>query len=90
MKKLGSVVAVTKDGYVVVRPSIAVDQNIIGSFVFDSNMRRLGKIVDLIGRVADPRVVVKLESRDLAASIKEPMLYFVAPTKPARRRRAGR
>ena len=61
---MGFVEVVGKNGILVVRPSVNVREDLIGSLVYDSNLRRLGKVVDIIGRVDDPRLIVKLESRD--------------------------
>ncbi|WP_434730920.1 RNA-binding protein [Thermogladius sp. KZ2Tp1] len=84
MRRLGFVEVVGKNGILVVRPSVNVREDLIGSLVYDSNLRRLGKVVDIVGRVDDPRVIVKLESRDLASTIRDYNVYY----EPAQRRGA--
>ncbi|WP_440059873.1 H/ACA ribonucleoprotein complex subunit GAR1 [Thermogladius sp. 4427co] len=76
MKKLGIIEVIGREGFLVIKPSIGVREDLIGSRVYDSNLRRLGKIVDIIGRVEDPRIIVKLESKDLAATIRDYLVYY--------------
>jgi len=75
---LGFIEVVGRSGFLIVKPSVEVKGELIGSLVYDSNLRRLGKIVDVIGRVDDPRVVVKLESKGLASTIRDYNVYYQA------------
>lgn len=55
------------------------------SGVFDSSGRKLGVVIDIIGRVDDPRIVIKLIDRDLGeffAMRKERVYYTVQRRKP--------
>ncbi|MEM1628403.1 MAG: H/ACA ribonucleoprotein complex subunit GAR1/NAF1 [Desulfurococcaceae archaeon] len=79
MKELGVVETVVKDGYLVVKPILP--RNVLKTFraiVFDEKKRRIGKVMDIIGRVDDPRIVVKLEKSVMAGSITSGQhLYFL-------------
>ena len=79
MRLLGIPETYTKDGYLVVKPSVRRVLDCLGSVVFDSLGRRVGVVTDVIGRVEDPRIVVKLDSRDLGELLftKQERLYFV-------------
>jgi RNA-binding protein len=85
---LGFIEIIGRSGILIVKPSVEVRGELIGSLVYDSNLRRLGKIVDVIGRVDDPRVVVKLESKELASTIRDYNVYY-QPGKRGEYKRGG-
>ncbi|MCI4462267.1 MAG: RNA-binding protein [Thermogladius sp.] len=85
---MGFIETVGRGGILIVKPSVEVKGELIGSLVYDSNLRRLGKIVDVIGRVDDPRVVVKLESKELASTIRDYNVYY-QPGRRGEYRRGG-
>lgn len=66
MRLLGVAETYTRDGYLVVKPHVKNVSRIVYSNVVDSSGRRVGVVIDVIGRVDDPRIVVKLADRDLA------------------------
>jgi RNA-binding protein len=93
LKKLGRVEQVTRDGNLVISCETPDAPRIIGLSVYDEEMRRIGRIVDLIGRTEEPRAVVKLENPEIASTIKPGTLYYYKPVsegKPKRGRRGGR
>jgi len=73
----------TRSGYLVVKPYVKNVLECLGSTVFDSIGRRVGVVTDVIGRVDDPRVVVRLDNRDLGELLvtKQERLYFVKKTR---------
>lgn len=73
MNKLGIVEASTRDGFIVVKPVSRDVLKLVNSSVYDDNYRRIGRVVDVIGRVDDPRVIVKLENKAFKPS---PVLYY--------------
>lgn len=60
---------------------------VVNAIVYDNSMRRLGIVVDVIGRVDSPFVVVKPDTPELVEEL-EPntILYYYIP----RPRRRGR
>lgn len=92
MKKLGVAVTKTRDGLLIVKSSIRDPRKLVGSLVYDKNMTRIGKIVDVIGRVDEPYVVVKPESREVLDMIElGPVYYYVErKKKPFRGRKKGK
>jgi len=93
LKKLGRVEQVTRDGDLVISCETHDAPRIIGLSVYDEEMRRIGRIVDLIGRIEEPRAVVKLENPEIASTIKPGTLYYYKPVsegKPKRGKRGAR
>ncbi|MEM0377885.1 MAG: RNA-binding protein [Thermosphaera sp.] len=90
MKKLGRVHQVTRDGNVILVSEVADASKTLGFSVYDENMRRVGRVVDIIGRVEDPRIVVKLENPEVVASIHPGSFYYFQPPVERKPRRAGR
>ncbi len=83
MRLLGIPETHTRSGYLVVKPYVKNVLECLGSDVFDSVGRKIGVIIDVIGRVDDPRVVVRLDKRELSELLvtKQERLYFVKKTK---------
>ena len=90
MKKLGRVEQVTRDGNLVISCETPDAPRIIGLSVYDEEMRRMGRVVDLIGRVEKPRAVVKLENPEIASTIKPGALYYYKPVSEGKLRRGRR
>ncbi|WP_227410859.1 H/ACA ribonucleoprotein complex subunit GAR1 [Thermosphaera chiliense] len=90
MKKLGRVEQVTRDGNLIIICETPEASRIIGLTVYDEEMRRIGKIVDVIGRVEEPRIVVKLENLETASTVKPGTVYYYKPAPEKRPRRSGR
>jgi len=90
LRLLGIAETYTCSGYLVVKPYIKNVLRAIYSEVFDSSGRKVGRVVDVIGGVDDPRLVVKLFDRDfgeLLASRHERLYYQIMREgkKPAKR-----
>lgn len=87
MKELGVVETIVKDGYLVVKPVIA--KNVLRTFraiVLDEKGKRIGRVMDIIGRVDDPRIIVKLEKNALIELIVSGrQLYFLEKRKGEKR-----
>ncbi|MEM4718164.1 MAG: RNA-binding protein [Desulfurococcaceae archaeon] len=80
MRLLGIAENWIKDGYLLVKPSIGRPLSLLGAIIHDSNGHRIGRVVDIIGRVNDPRIVVKLDYRELGELIairKDPVYYSI-------------
>lgn len=78
MRLLGIAESWIKDGYLVVKPIVSNPQLFLGVVVHDSQGHRIGKVSDVIGRTDDPRIVVKLDHRELGeliATRKERVYY---------------
>jgi len=84
LRLLGVPETYSKEGYIVVKPLVKNVLECLGSFVFNDSGRKVGVVTDIIGRVDDPRVVVKLDNRDLGEFLvsRRERLYFA---KKARR-----
>jgi len=65
VRLLGIAESWTKDGYLLIKPYLRDVLSCVGAVVYDSSSRRIGVVVDVIGRVSDPRVVAKLDHVDL-------------------------
>lgn len=86
MRRLGAIVTKTKTGLIVVKASLRDPRRIIGAIVYDKDMKRVGKIVDVMGPVDSPYVVVKPDSKEIADLIEPGYLYYYLERKYRRRR----
>ncbi|MCY0868053.1 MAG: RNA-binding protein [Desulfurococcus sp.] len=84
MRRLGFIEVALRSGLLVVKPRGVDVTRLLNSPVYDESYRRVGRIVDVIGRVDDPRVIVKLES---GAQVSSSLLYYSAREKRRGRRR---
>ncbi len=85
MRKLGTALHVSRSGNIIVK----VEQREpppLGSRVFDRDMRRLGVVVDIIGPVTSPYVVVKPESSEVRLLFEPGPVYYAPPRRQLRRR----
>lgn len=87
MRLLGVVETYTKDGYLIVKPYIKDVLRTVRHEALDSSGRKIGVVVDVIGRVDDPRIVVKLSDRDLAEfyAKRYERLYYVVEKRGRRK-----
>ena len=86
---LGSLHAKVKTGHLVVKSVDPRRRPSLGSKVVDINGNEIGVLVDIIGNVDDPYMVVRVKDKSVAERLKEgSWLYYVA--KPERRRRPRR
>lgn len=89
MRRLGEYIHSTKEGLIIVKTVLKDPRKIVGSIVYDKDMRRVGRIVDVIGRVDSPYVVVKPETKDILAVIEPGPLYYYVEKKHLRSRKRG-
>ncbi len=59
MKKLGKVSNKTRDGLIVVQSILKDPRRLVGALVYDEDLKKIGKIIDVIGRIDSPYVVIK-------------------------------
>lgn len=88
LRFLGLAETYTKEGYLLIKPHVKNVLRYIGAVVHNSTGRNIGVIVDIIGRVEDPRLVVRLEHRDLGEILatRKERIYYTFPRKPRRAR----
>ncbi len=78
MKRLGEYLHSTRTGLLIIKSVYKDPRKLVGALVYDRSMRRVGKIVDVIGPVDSPFIVVKPESKDIVDLVEPgPMYYFV-------------
>jgi RNA-binding protein len=87
LRLLGFAETYTKDGFLIVKPYIKNVLRSLGSSVLDNSGKKIGIVTDVIGLVDDPRLVVKLYSRELGEQLvnKRERLYFERKTKTSRK-----
>ena len=87
MRLLGIPEIYSKDGYVVVKPLVKNVLKCLGSLVFNNSGRRVGIVTDIIGRIDDPRVIVKLDNKDLGEFLvsRRERLYFAKKVRKEKR-----
>ncbi len=87
MRLLGIPEIYSKDGYVVVKPLVKNVLECLGSLVFNNSGRRVGIVTDIIGRIDDPRVIVKLDNKDLGEFLvsRRERLYFAKKVRREKR-----
>ncbi len=92
MKKLGVALHISRSGNIIVKSNLR-DLPPLGARVFDKDMKRLGVIVDVIGPVSSPYIVVRPESSDVKLVFEPGTVYFTPPRRERRgksRRRPSR
>jgi len=91
MKKLGELKHTTKTGLIVVKAFVKDPRSIVGAIAYDKDMRRIGKIVDVIGNVESPYVIIKPETKDILDLLEPgPVYYYVERKKRSKVRGRGR
>ncbi|MBD3192095.1 MAG: H/ACA RNA-protein complex protein Gar1 [Candidatus Heimdallarchaeota archaeon] len=73
MKKLGPVTIITRTGELLVRIN---EKHKIGSNAVNKNIQRIGKVIDIIGPVRAPYVVINTKKAEASAR-KGEVLYSV-------------
>jgi len=71
LKKLGRVYNIVKSGVIVVEVSVKDPDKLIGSIVYDKDLRRIGVVTDVFGNVEHPYIVVKPDSKDFLDEIEK-------------------
>ncbi|MEM0003988.1 MAG: RNA-binding protein [Desulfurococcaceae archaeon] len=89
MRLLGITDIYSRGGYLIVKPYVNQVLRCVGAIVHDSVGRKVGVVVDVIGRVNDPRLVVKIENHELGELLahRKEKLYFTFQRKPKRIRK---
>jgi len=90
MRRLGTVLHVTRNGYIVVAledkdhiPSLNVN-------VYDERRRKLGTLLDIIGPVEEPYAVVKPSDKSILNEVARGAVLYYEEPRPRRRRRLAR
>lgn len=87
MKKLGSIVQKTSEGLLIVKTVVKDPVKLMGSIVYDDNMRRIGVVHDVIGKVDEPFIVVKLDDRSISDTLEiNSILYYYQVARRGRKR----
>ncbi len=87
VRKLGEVMHATRNGYIVVKPEDPKNLPQLGLPVYDRELRKkYGTILDVIGPVDNPLIVVKPESREVLKEVKPGEELYYVPPRPKRRR----
>ncbi len=69
MRKLGRVFNKTRNGLIVVQSLLKDPRRLVGASVYDEDLKKIGKVIDVIGRVDSPYVVVKPIAHEYAEFI---------------------
>jgi len=62
LKKLGNVYLKTRSKLLIVKPllkSFDKLESIVGAEVYSSDLKRIGSVIDIIGKISNPYIVVK-------------------------------
>jgi len=76
VKPLGSVVHVTRSNYIIVKISKSSELPRIGVDVVDANNEVIGKLIDIIGPVAQPFAVIKPAKPAITSLLKSSTFLF--------------
>ncbi len=87
VEKLGTVLHATRNGYIVVVPEDPKKLPRLGLPVYDKDLRiKYGSILDVIGPVEKPLIVVKPASKEVLESIKPGEELYYVPPRPKRKK----
>lgn len=91
MRRLGVIDVVSEKGFVIVRSFIKGDAllSALNSTVYDSDFKKIGRVVDIIGNVEEPRVVVKLEAEGAKPEAGQVVYYYKPEGRAPRKKRGG-
>lgn len=91
MRRLGVVDVVSEKNFVIVKSFVKGDAllSALNSSVYSSDFKRIGKVVDIIGSVEEPKVVVKLEAEGIKPEPGEVLYYYKEERAPRKRGRRG-
>ncbi len=93
MKKLGIIENKTTEGLLIIESLLKDPRKLVGAIVYDRDFRRLGKIIDVIGRADSPYIVVKPVDKRIAELVEVgTTVYYRIEKKPRRlfKKRKGR
>lgn len=87
MRKLGVLNNVFHGKLLIVKPFVKDVLSTYGAYVYDSNSNKIGVVVDIIGNVNDPRVIVKPDKDDVVGNLQLfSILYFDKPRRRGSKR----
>jgi len=91
VKRLGILHVKARNGLLVLKSLVKNPVKTINAVVYRSSTERVGVVVDVIGRVDEPYIVVKPDDPALV-EVLEPstVLYYHVPRRKGVRRRPGR
>ncbi|MEM0355586.1 MAG: hypothetical protein QXT88_03190 [Desulfurococcaceae archaeon] len=78
MRKLGILLSVYKNRLIIVKPLVKNVLETYGCEVFDNSMNKIGYVVDIIGNVNNPYIIVKPLSTDLMYIVEQGSTLFFA------------
>lgn len=84
MRLLGEVLHVTKGGLIILKSLTKKPEQILNAIVVDRSMNKIGVIIDVIGPVESPFIVVKPSSAEVIKLIEglgKPILYYIRKTR---------
>jgi len=87
MKRLGELLYSTRSGLIIVKSAYKDPRRLLGALVYDRDMKRIGRIVDVIGPVSSPFIVVKPESREIVGVVEPGPVYYYVERRFSRRRK---
>jgi RNA-binding protein len=85
MRKLGEIVVKTRDKLLIVKSRLRDPRRVVGAIVYDRDLKRIGRVVDVIGRVNEPYVVIKPDNKDIVDYIEPGPVYYYIEKKPVQR-----
>lgn len=83
MRKLGVLSNLYRGKLLIVKPLVKDVLSSYGTYVYDKNLNKVGTVVDIIGNVNDPRIVVKPDRVDVVNDL--PLFSTLYFSKPRRR-----
>lgn len=91
MKRLGTVLHMTRNGYIVARLEKEEAEKLppLNVPVYDRDLKKIGTLLDIIGPVKNPYAVVKPANKEIKVYEGEP-LYYKIPRPPRRRQRKAK
>ncbi len=91
MRRLGKVYNKTSDGLLVVESELKDPRRLVGSFIYDEELRKIGKIIDIIGRVDSPYIIIKPIKKEFVDKITlGASIYYRISRKQSRRSKRPR
>jgi len=76
LKKLGRIYNIARNGVIVVEACVKDPVKLIGSIVYDKDLRRIGIVADVFGNVEHPYIVVKPDSKDFLDEIERGAIVY--------------
>lgn len=90
MRRLGTVLHITCNGYIVVALEDKERIPSLNTNVYDERGRKLGTLLDIIGPVKEPYAVVKPSDKSILEEVVQGAVLYYEEPRPRRRRRLAR